>query len=405
MTFEELYHTVLATKAKNETFLLPEGEFSKDQLDCLLHPNKHALIQRKQDCDCKDPACVTACIFHAMEIKDGKVVIRADKCTGCEECIKACSQDNLTFTKDTIATLELLKSDRTQVYALVAPAIAGQYGSEVSIGKMRTALKQIGFFGMIEVAAFADILTLKEALEFQAHMDAPYDFQLTSCCCPVWINLIRQDFSKIVSHLPASVSPMIACGRIVKALHPECKTVFIGPCLAKKAEAKDPELAGAIDCVLTFQELNDLFEVFQLDFDSVKEEIREHSSTAGRLYGRVGGVSSAVGNCVKSISPNCSFQPVTACGVKNCKDLLEQILAGNGNGNFYEGMACDGGCAGGPKRIIDMPECTRIVNEYAGSAPFATPAENPYVAELMERLGFSTVESFVESSHILTRSL
>ena len=405
MTFEELYHVVLRAKAHDEKLFLPEGEFLADQLNCLLHPDQHSMLLQNHPCDCSDPTCVSACIFDALEIKDGKAILNEAQCVGCQECIKACKGENLSFSKDTILTLELLKSESTQVYALVAPAIAGQYGSDASLAKLRSACKQIGFFGMVEVAAFADILTLKEALEFHAHMNSPHSFQLTSCCCPVWISLIRKDFQKIMSHLPASVSPMIACGRIVKAIHPECKTVFIGPCLAKKAEAKEPELAGAIDCVLTFQELNDLFEVFQIDFSNITEDVKEHSSTAGRLYARTGGVSTAIGNCVKSISPECFFKPVTANGVKNCKELLEEILAGNENGNFYEGMACEGGCAGGPKRIIETPVCTKEVNEYASRAPFATPAENPYVAELMERLGFSTVESFVASSDILTRSL
>ena len=176
-------------------------------------------------------------------------------------------------------------------------------------------------------------------------------------------------------------------------------------CLAKKAEAKDPELSGAIDCVLTFQELADMFHVFQTDFAAAEAELREHSSTAGRLYGRTGGVSKAVGDCVKSIQSDCVFTPETANGVQNCKALLEQILTGDVKGNFFEGMACDGGCAGGPKRVLDTGSCTERINQYADESPFPTPAENPYVADLMKRLGFHTVEDFVEHSKILTRQL
>ena len=405
MTFEELYQKVITAKAGNKELKLPDGSYDKGQLDCILHPDRHPLILKKQDCDCTDPACVSACIFHAMEIKDGKALIHPELCVGCAECINACKDGNLDFTKDTVTAIELLKDDRHPVYALMAPAFVGQFGENATPAKIRSCLKQIGFAGMVEVAAFADILTLKEALEFVDNIHSPDNFQLTSCCCPVWIGMIRKDFKKIVSHLPASVSPMIACGRIVKALHPECRTIFVGPCLAKKAEAKDPELAGAIDCVLTFQELADLFHVFQTDFQAAKEEVREHSSTAGRLYGRTGGVSKAVGDCVKSIHPDCAFAPETANGVKNCKALLEQILAGNVKGNFFEGMACDGGCAGGPKRVLDTDSCTELINQYANEAPFATPAENPYVADLMKRLGFHTVEDFVEHSRILTRKL
>lgn len=405
MTFEELYEKVITAKAKNQPLDLQEGTYDKGQLDCLLHPQEHPMIMKKQDCDCSDPACVSACIFHAMEIRDGKAAINSDLCVGCAECIRACKDENLDFTKDTVSAIELLKDTGHPVYALMAPAFVGQFGEDASPAKIRTCLKQIGFAGMVEVAAFADILTLKESLEFIENRHSPEDFQLTSCCCPVWIGMIRKHFTKIVSHLPASVSPMIACGRIVKALHPDCHTIFVGPCMAKKAEAKDPDLAGAIDCVLTFQEMADLFHVFQTDFKTAREEVREHSSTAGRLYGRTGGVSKAVGSSVKSIHPEYDFQPKFADGVKNCKSLLEEILSGKVDGNFFEGMACEGGCAGGPKRVLDKDSCTELVNQYAHEAPFSTPAENPYVADLMKRLGFETVEDFVEHSEILTRPL
>lgn len=405
MTFDELYQKVIFAKAQNKELSLADHTYSKEQLDCILHPKKHPLILRKEDCDCSDPACVSACIFHAMEIKDGTVSIHPDECTGCAECVKHCENGNLDFSKDTVTAIELLKNDSHPVYALMAPAFVGQFGETASAGRLRTCLKQIGFAGMVEVAAFADILTLKEALEFTRNMHSPEDFQLTSCCCPVWIRMIEKDFRKIVSHLPASVSPMIACGRIVKALHPDCHTIFVGPCLAKKAEARIPEFAGAIDCVLTFQELEDLLLAFRCDFSAARDDRREHSSSAGRRYGRAGGVSKAVSDCVRSMEPDCAFLPETANGVQNCKALLERILKGEQKGNFFEGMACDGGCAGGPKRILDTKSCIHFVDQYADSSPFETPAENPYVADLMKRLGFSTVESFVEHSSILTRTL
>ena len=90
MTFEELYQKVIAAKAKDQALDLQEGSYSKGQLDCILHPDKHPMILKKEDCDCTDPACVSACIFTAMEIKDGNVVIRTAFCVGCEECIIPC---------------------------------------------------------------------------------------------------------------------------------------------------------------------------------------------------------------------------------------------------------------------------------------------------------------------------
>lgn len=405
MTFNELHRSVI--KAKKDGTPLPENLTAKEQhqLDCLLHPDDHPLVWKLADCDCKDSECAAACTFHALEIHDGKAVLNPDKCTGCAKCIEACKNENLTFSHDSIKVLEMLKDQKNPVYALMAPAFIGQFGADASPSRIRTALKQIGFSGMIEVAAFADILTLKESLEFTRNMKQPQAFQLTSCCCPVWIKLIRNDFQKIAGHLPASVSPMIACGRIAKQLHKGIRTVFIGPCLAKKAEAKEPDLQGAIDAVLTFEELGYMFDTLQVDFSKIKGEEKEHSATAGRLYARTGGVSHAVSECVEKIAPDCHLEPVFANGVADCKKLLEDILNGKTEGNFFEGMACAGGCVGGPKKIIDAEKATQMVNDYAAAAPYKTPAENPYVIDLIHRLGFFTIEEFLKSSDILTRSL
>ena len=217
--------------------------------------------------------------------------------------------------------------------------------------------------------------------------------------------MIRKDFQKIAGHLPASVSPMIACGRIVKELHEGCKTIFIGPCMAKKAEIREPGLEGAIDCVLTFEELQDIWEALGIDFSAMSEDEHEHSAAAGRMYARTGGVSRAVSECVHSIDEERTLQPVCACGVPDCKEMLQDILEGNVKGNFFEGMACEGGCVGGPKRNLDKDKGTECVDHYVEEASYRTPGENPYAMDLIQRLGYKTVEDFVKNSQILTREI
>lgn len=132
----------------------------------------------------------------------------------------------------------MLKNKEVPVYATVAPAIVGQFGEKVSMGKLRTALKLMGFKDMIEVALFADILTIREAFEFNHLVKNEEDFFLTSCCCPIWFNMIKKSYPDIYGHLSPSVSPMIASGRILKKLYKNAKVVFIGPCIAKKPRAK-----------------------------------------------------------------------------------------------------------------------------------------------------------------------
>ncbi len=400
MTLEELYQKVLKDKVQGrETKGIPERK-----LDCLMHPEKYPLVWRNEPCDCHDAKCVVACMFRALEIKDGKVSMNPENCVGCARCIEACEEKNLTFSKDAIRAVALLKESQTPVYALMAPAYIGQFGTMATPEKLRSTLKAMGFAGMIEVAAFADILTLKEALEFCDHVNEPDNFQLTSCCCPIWISMIRKDFKKIAGHLPASVSPMIACGRIVKELHKGCKTVFVGPCLAKKAEIREPDLVGDIDLVLTFQELQDIFDALNIDFDKMEGDVNEHSAAAGRMYARAGGVSQAVKECVHSIEPEYKLQPVCVCGVSDCKQMLEKVREGEIEGNFFEGMACPGGCVGGPKRNLDPDVATKLVDNYANAAKYRTPGENPYVLDLIRRLGFHTVEEFISNSSILNRN-
>ena len=148
-----------------------------------------------------------------------------------------------------------------------------------------------------------------------------------------------------------------------------------------------------------------MFDTFQVDFSRIEGEEKEHSAEAGRLYARTGGVSHAVSECVRKIAPDCHLEPVFANGVADCRKLLENILSGKTDGNFFEGMACPGGCVGGPKRMLEPVRAAGMVNDYAAAAPYKTPAENPYVIDLIHRLGFFTIEEFLKGSDILTRSL
>ncbi len=322
----------------------------------------------------------------------------------CEVC--SCKLPREQLSADVAEVIDVLCQPEKKVYALIAPAFMGQYGDTVTPGKVRAALKKVGFLGMVEVAVFADILTLKEALEFDAHVTSKEDFQLTSCCCPVWIAMIRDIYGEFVPHVPGAVSPMIAAGRAVKKIHPEAVTVFVGPCIAKKKEAKEPDIADAVDYVLTFREMKELFEAVDINPAEMQEDEKEHSSMAGRIYARTGGVSEAVKKTVEQLHPERAImvQPQQADGVMACRKMIEQIKKGEFSANFYEGMACEGGCVGGPRAIIDKDAARERVNQYGAQAAYQTPLENPYVLELIEKLGFYTVEDFLEKSDILTRN-
>lgn len=408
-SFEELYYEVLVRtlKEKDMNFLDKLELYDTHQLDCLLHPEKHPLVWRIGDCTCDDPNCVKVCPFHAVHPGEaGEMIVDEEQCAGCSICIQECCAKNITSSKDVIAALQAIRSHKGLVYALVAPAFLGQFSNEVTPGKLRSALKRIGFDGMIEVALFADILTLKEALEFDENIKTESDYQLTSCCCPMWIAMIRKIYKELVPHVPPAVSPMIASGRAVKTMHPDALTIFIGPCLAKKAEAKEKDIKDAVDYVLTFQEIQDIFEVMEINPAEMEESEKDHSSRAGRIYAHTGGVSEAVRTTLERLNPNrkISIKTQQADGVPACKAMINDLLSGNTTANFFEGMGCVGGCVGGPRVLIPHEIGREHVEEYGNDAPFETPIDNPYVIELLHRLGLDTVESLLEKSDIFTRT-
>jgi iron only hydrogenase large subunit-like protein len=175
--------------------------------------------------------------------------------------------------------------------------------------------------------------------------------------------------------------------------------------LAKKAEARDKDLVGAVDYVLTFQETRDIFDIMGIKPESETANEKEHSSRAGRIYARAGGVSEAVSRAVEKLSPDrqIKIQTQAASGVAACKAMVAEIEAGKRQANFFEGMGCVGGCVGGPRVILPAEEGRAQVERYAAEADAETPMENPHVIEILRRLGFETVESLLKESDIFTR--
>lgn len=339
-----------------------------------------------------------SCLFDEIKYGNNGELIIPSKCSGNKS-------NDYDFDKSMIPLFELLNKRENPVYAMIAPAFSGQFSSNVTSGKLRSAFKALGFYGMIEVALFADILTLKEALEFDRSIKTNDDFILTSCCCPMWVGLIRKSYSTLIPHIPPSVSPMVACGRSIKKLHPEAKTVFIGPCFAKKAEAKMPDIKDAVDFVLTFDEVIKLFNINHIEPANLPEDNKDHSSRAGRIYARTSGVSEAVHATLKRLNPESKikFIAAQADGIIECKNLLKKISDGEIHANFIEGMGCKGGCVGGPKSLLNHIDAAKHVNSYGDEAIYKTPIDNKYVLDMLNRLGFDTIESLLNRDNMFTR--
>ncbi|AKA71342.1 [Fe-Fe] hydrogenase large subunit C-terminal domain-containing protein [Clostridium scatologenes] len=370
----------------------------------------HKVVNKIKHCsmDCvntsEKPLCQASCPFNAIFVdKESKsTYIDKDRCTDCGFCVEACPTGGILDKVEFIPLINLLKSD-SPVIAAVAPAISGQFGENITINQLRAAFKKIGFTDMIEVAFFADMLTLKEAVEFDHHVKNEKDLMITSCCCPMWVGMLKRVYSNLVKHVSPSVSPMIASGRVLKKLNSNCKVVFIGPCIAKKAEAKEKDLLGDIDFVLTFAEVKDIFEALNIDPSTMEEDLSsEYASKGGRLYARTGGVSIAVSDATERLFPEKHklFKAVQSNGVKECKDMLQKAQSGEINANFIEGMGCIGGCVGGPKAIISKDKGTEHVNSFAENSAIKVAVDSSCMKDILRKIGIDSAEDFKSKNKI-----
>ena len=154
-----------------------------------------------------------------------------------------------------------------RVYAAVAPAFVGQFGPKVTPGKLRSAMKALGFTDVIEVAVGADLCATDEAKDFMENVPDKLPFMATSCC-PAWSVMAKKLFPEFKDCVSMTLTPMVLTGRLIKLKDPEAKVVFIGPCAAKKLEASRKSVRSDIDFVLTFEEMMGVFEAKNIDLEA-----------------------------------------------------------------------------------------------------------------------------------------
>ena len=369
------------------------------------------LVEKLKGCDCNCPRdennkfkCQAACPFDAIGYdNENKVAfINSDSCLDCGLCVDACKSGKILDKIEFLPVIDLIKNNE-KVIAAVAPSIIGQFGSDVTMDQLRTAFIQVGFTDMIEVAFAADMLTIKEAVEFNKHVNGPNDLMITSCCCPMWVGMLKKVYKELIPDLSPSVSPMVAAGRVIKELNSDAKVVFIGPCIAKKAEAKDKDIADAIDFVLTFQEVDSIFRTLEIDPKSLKGiPSMEYASRGGRLYARTGGVSIAVSETIEELYPTKfeHLRPIKASGIKECKEVLNSALDGTLDANFIEGMGCVGGCVGGPKTLIPKEQGKIFADDFAYDSPIKVPLHSEILDEVLEKLGINSISDFEDPDKI-----
>lgn len=179
--------------------------------------------------------------------------------------------------------------------------------------------------------------------------------------------------------------------------------MFISPCVAKKGEIKEPDLQGAIDYVLNFRELKEIFDALNLDFSDLYDDDKDQASFGGRVYARTGGVSFSVKTVLNRLEPTrvIKLKSLKVNGIKECKRVLDSLKSRKkGDPNFIEGMGCVGGCVGGPKTNIDLEKATRLVNDFGEDSFILTPFDNQNVMKILDQFNVKSIQEFMENDEL-----
>ncbi len=323
--------------------------------------------------------CQAACGMDAIgSDEQGRAVINQDKCVSCGQCLVSCPFGAIVDKGQIFQVIQsILQGDK--VIAIVAPAFIGQFGKHSTPGKFIAAMKQLGFKRIVEVAVGADICTIEEAKDFMEKVPNEQKYMATSCC-PAWHSMIHKLFPGEAKNMSMTLTPMVFTARLMKKKYPGCKVVFVGPCAAKKLEAIREDIRSDVDFVLTFEELQGMFEAKEINFETIEPMYDLNEGTAaGRGFAVSGGVAGAVEKLIKEENPDAEVKTARAEGLRECRKLMTLAKAGKYNGYLLEGMACPGGCVAGAGTLLPVELAARVVGNYQSEADTATPLESPYL--------------------------
>ena len=322
--------------------------------------------------------CQAACGMDAIGSDEhGRAVINQSKGVSCGQCLVSCPFGAIVDKGQIFQVIQsILKGDK--VIAIVAPAFIGQFGKHSTPGKFIAAMKKLGFARIVEVAVGADICTIEEAKDFLEKVPTEQKYMATSCC-PAWHSMIYKLFPGEAKNISMTLTPMVFTARLMKKKYPGCKVVFVGPCAAKKLEAIRADIRSDVDFVLTFEELQGMFEAKEVDFETIEpmEPLNEGTAT-GRGFAVAGGVAKAVENLVHETYPELEVKTARAEGLRECRKLMTLAKAGKYNGYLLEGMACPGGCVAGAGTLLPVDLAANVVGRYQKEAKTESPLESAY---------------------------
>ena len=311
----------------------------------------NCLTLKKSNCkNCHK--CIRHCPVKAIRFSGNQAHIIGNECILCGQCFVVCPQNAKQIVDETEKVKVLLQSG-VPVIVSIAPSFVANYEG-VGIGAVRDALRSLGFYDVEETAIGATIV--KKEYERMINEDER-DIIITSCCHSINL-LIQKYFPAVLEYLADVVSPMQAHCMDIKRRFPDAKTVFIGPCVAKKDEAEHYE--GIVDAVLTFEELTNWLKEENIE---LRQEMDADEESRARFFPTTGGILKTM----TQHSPDYTY--IALDGVENCIDALKDIESGKIHKCFIEMSACVGSCIGGP--VMEKYHRTAPIKDYITIADFA----------------------------------
>ena len=371
---------------------------------------------------CVARPCESACKFNAIKITDGRAQIDEEKCKKCQMCVKACPYHaivKLSVPCEDVCPVGAIKKDETgfasinfekciscgrciaacpfgavheksqiidilkaikngkKVIAMIAPAVAGQFRG--NLYQLKTAIIKSGFTDVYEVAKGADKTARNEAREFVERMQGVHDWIdswindtvsddenkktfMTTSCCAGYLQLVKKHLPEIKPYVSDTHTPLYYTAEYIKQIIPDAVTVFVGPCVAKRAEGdENPN----IDYVMSFEELGALFMAKKIEVSECDEtQFNKESSKQARAFGITGGVTEAVKKALQNeniVKPHI-ISGLNKESIKKLKEYVKYNSCEDGC-NLLEVMCCAGGCIAGNATINNVRNAQKQIKE------------------------------------------